>query len=290
MTDRTLGTVTACTADGTTGALGNCGTPVTGFTNPTDATVSGNNLFVTNFGGNTVGRCAIGSDGSLSGCTDAGVSNLNQPTDIVINGNYAYIVQFQTSTISRCGFDSATGALSNCSDSGASGLVNPIGMDIKGNVAYISNNGDSSISQCSIDATNGNLSCPANRHFNGVKAVSPYSVTASGNYIYIVNQGAAATTTAQMTQSSITRCNINATTGDVDPASCVAETGITPAGLSATDWYQFNRMAVKNNTAYITARNIGKVIQCSVSAETGALSGCTVSTPAFNGATGIAIK
>jgi 6-phosphogluconolactonase (cycloisomerase 2 family) len=290
ITDRTLGTVTACTADGTTGALGNCAAPVAGFANPTDATVSGSNLFVTNFGNNSVSRCAIGTDGSLSGCTNAGAASLNQPTDIVVNGNTAYVVNYGASTVSRCSVDASTGVLSACADSGASGLTGPIGMDIKGNVAYLSNINDNSVSQCSIDTVTGNLSCPTNKHFNSVNARSPYSLTVNGNYLYIVNQGVAPTPTTTMTQSSITRCNINATTGDLDSASCAEQTGLTVSGVSATDWFQFNRIAIRNNTAYITARSIGKVIQCSVDATTGALSACSASTPALSGATGIAIK
>jgi hypothetical protein len=161
-------------------------------------------------------------------------------------------------------------------------------MDVKGNVAYISNLNDGSVSQCTIDTATGNLSCPTNKHYNGLGLQSPYSVTVNGNYLYIVNQGAAATTTAPMTQSSIRRCSIDATTGDINPASCVTETDINAPGVSG--WFQFNRIAIRNNTAYITARAAGKVIQCSVNATTGALSACSASTPALNGATGIAIK
>jgi len=290
VTDRTLGTVTACTADAASGALGNCAAPVTGFFNPTDATVSGSNLFISNLGNNTVSRCAIGSNGTISGCTDAGAVNLAMPADILINGNNAYITNFQAGTVARCTVDPASGTLSACADSGAAGLAGPIGIDVKGNVAYITSNGDNSIAQCSIDAATGNLSCPGTHHFNNVKALSPYSVTVNGNYLYIVNQGAAPTPTTAMTQSNIVRCSINAASGDIDPASCVSEAGVTVPGTSATDWFQFNRIAIRGNVAYITARSINKVVQCAVDATTGALSNCTAATPAFSGATGIALK
>lgn len=292
VTDRTNGTVTRCTADVTTGAVGNCGTPVTSFTTPTSVTVSGNYAYVANFGGNTVTQCTLDANGDLTSCVDSGATGLTSPTDVVVVGSNAYVVNFGNSSavpsvpssISKCTVDATTGALSACADAGATQLNNPIGIAIQGSVAYITNNGDASVSQCAIDGTTGNLTCSTGTKYLGLGLSSPYGIAVNGTSLYIVSQG----TSSDPTSSKVTRCSLDATTGNVDTASCTTEAGFTLAG--ATGWYQTNRIAFHGGYAYLTNRNLNGVAQCSVDATTGALSACAAAAPMLNAATGITIK
>ncbi len=290
VTDRINGTVTRCSTDAANGAVQTCSAPITGFSAPTDITLNGNFAHVANFGDNSVSTCKTGTDGTLSDCANSGVTNLNSPTDVAVKGNNAYIVNYGANSVTRCTVDAATGAMSACADSGALGLVSPIGMDIRENTAYIANNADGSISQCAIDQISGNLACPSTKKYLTLGLASPYGITSNGTSLYIVNQGSNATATSAMTQSRITRCTIDATTGDLVAGSCVNEAQYTVPGTAPTDWYQANRMAIAGNVAYITNRNLGKVAQCAVDATSGALSTCTAAAAVLPGATGVAVK
>lgn len=290
VTDRTNGSVTKCTVDSATGALMNCGMPATGFVNPTDIVINGNNAYIASFGGNTVHHCTIDANGDLSACTNAGVTGMNGPTDIAIQGTTAYIVNFGSNTISKCAIDATSGALSGCVDSGALGLNSPIGLDIRNGFAYVTNVADNSVSQCTIDGVTGNLACASNKKYNTLGLFSPYGITLNGTSAYIISQGAAGTTTVPMMQSKVTRCTVDATTGDIDPLSCTTETGFSVPDALPTDWYQTNRMVIKGNIAYLANRNINKVTQCTVNGTTGALSDCMNAASVFNAATGIVMK
>ena len=242
-----------------------------------------------NFGAAAVSVCAIdATTGALSNCANSGATGLNSPTDVVIKGSNAYIVNFSGSSIARCTVDATTGALSACADAGATGLNSPIGMEIRENTAYITNNADNSISQCAIDGTTGNLSCSSGTKYLGLGLSSPYGIASNGVMLYIISQGANATLTAPFTQSKVTRCEIDPITGNVLTTSCAAETQFPLAG--ATEWYQTNRIAFKDNRAYLTNRNTGKVMQCDTDASTGAFTTCAASDGTFTSATGIAIK
>ncbi len=289
ITNRTDGTVTRCTADDITGVVGSCSAAVSGFTNPTSVVVSGSTAYVPNFGVNVLSQCAIDANGELTGCADSGVLNLNSPTDVAMSGTNAYIVNYGSSSVTQCTVDATTGALSACVDSGATGLTSPIGIATQGSVAYVINNGDKSVSQCSIDGTTGAFACsPAKKYFIAGLA-SPYGAAVNNGSLYIVNQGAALSLNP-MEQSTVTRCGLDSTTGDVDTASCTTETGFTVPDALVTDWYQTNHIAFKGGFAYLTNRNLAKVTQCVVDPITGELSACVNAAAAFTGATGIAVK
>jgi 6-phosphogluconolactonase (cycloisomerase 2 family) len=279
--------------DDATGTIGTCSAPVTGFTNPTGIAASGNSAYVANFGSNMLSQCTLDATTGLSACADSGVSGLASPVDVVINGSNAYVVNFGGNSVTRCTVDGTTGALSACADTGATGLASPIGIAIYGSVAYVTNNADKSVSQCTIDGTTGNLACASNKKYSIAGLASPYGVAVNGNYLYVVNQGNAAGTDPvanPMTQSSVTRCSIDATTGDVDTASCAADAGFTVPDALGTDWYQTNRIAFKGTFAYLTNRHLNNITQCAVDPTTGALSACVNAAATFNAATGIAIK
>jgi hypothetical protein len=265
-----------------------CGTPVTGFNTPTDITLNGEFAYVTNFEGGTLSSCKVGADGALTDCADTGVMNLNRPTDMIVKGSNAYIVNYGSSSVTRCTIDATTGALAACTDAGALGLTSPIGIDIRENTAYITNNGDNSVSQCSIDGTSGALSCSSGKKYLSLGLASPYGVTVNGTSLYIVSQGSG--TASPMMQSKITRCTVDATTGDLVSGSCATDAGYTVPGTEPTVFYRTQRMAIKGNLAYISNRDIGKVVQCVVDGTTGALSACATAEPALSGATGIAVK
>jgi 6-phosphogluconolactonase (cycloisomerase 2 family) len=278
--------------DDVAGTIGTCSAPVTGFTTPTSIAVSGNSAYVANFGSSVLSQCTLDATTGLTACADSGVLNLNSPTDVAINGSNAYVVNFNSSSITRCTVDATTGALSACTDAGATGLAKPIGIAFQGSVAYVTNNDDNSISQCAIDATGG-LACATNKKYLSLNLASPYGIAVNGNYLYIVNQGNAAgidPVANPMTPSKVTRCSIDATTGDVDTASCAEDTGYTVPGALPTDWYQTNRIAFRGGFAYLTNRHLNNVTQCVVDPTTGALSACVNAAATFNAATGIAIK
>jgi|GEM_PF-5326798 len=291
VTSRTGGTVTVCALNGTTGAVGNCGTPMSAFAEPLDITLDAANAYIVNIANNSVTRCAVdAATGALSSCANAGVPNLNQPTDVAIANGRAYILNFGDQTVQRCSVDGASGALSNCADAGAAGLVGPVGIDIRGNTAYIVSTTDRSLSVCSIDAATGNLNCPSNRHYVNLNLFSPYGVATTAKFVYVINRGAAANGTTAMVQSTVTRCERDEATGNIVAGSCAVESGVTVPGTAATDWLQFHRIAIRNNVAYITARNINKLVQCAIDATSGALSNCTTATADLPNATGVAIK
>lgn len=95
---------------------------------PEGLAIAGSFAYLTNFGGRTVTKCTLGSDGLAFDC----VNTLAMPwssSGIAVSGSHAYITQ-SDHWVMHCdvGVD---GALRNCTDSGASGLTTPLGITLR---------------------------------------------------------------------------------------------------------------------------------------------------------------
>ncbi len=108
-----------CSVNEITGDLSACAAAASGFNDPMGLGINRNNdLYVTNFGGNSVSKCSIAADGSLSGCAVVG-AGFTGPRDIdfTADGQDAYITNFSGSNIFRCAVLS-DGVLTGCAASG----------------------------------------------------------------------------------------------------------------------------------------------------------------------------
>jgi hypothetical protein len=92
--------------------------------------VSGTNAYLTIGTLNSVQRCSVGADGSISACTDSGAGAVfNLPFGMTLFGGFAYVVNRGNNTISQCTV-AANGQLGACVVSGT-GLNDPIDIAIQ---------------------------------------------------------------------------------------------------------------------------------------------------------------
>jgi hypothetical protein len=205
--------------------------------------------YIVNAGNDTVSRCAIAADGSLSGCRDAGAVGFTALTSIAIKGSNAYITSNGSAKLVRCAIAAADGSFSSCIDAGVGGLSSPYGVDVNGSFLYVSDNGNFII-RCVI-ASDGTLSDCRNSGAT-TSLDSPENVLFAGSSAYVVNYGG----------NSITRCTHNAQDGSL--SACGAAAG----GLSDPEGG-----AIKGSMLYIANSSGTDVIQCTI-ADDGSLSGC----------------
>jgi hypothetical protein len=113
----------------TAGVIGPCAN--TSLIAPsTKVVLSGTNAYLPMPGLNSVERCSVGADGSLSACADSGAGAVfNDPFGMTLFGGYAYVVNRSNNTISQCAV-AANGQLGACVVSG-SGLNGPIDIAIQ---------------------------------------------------------------------------------------------------------------------------------------------------------------
>ena len=93
--------------------------------------IAGSTMYLTNYGagGQSVTRCTIGSDGTLSACGSSGARDIEEGLAIVLLGSSAYIANNDGNVVDRCAIG-ADGNLSGCAvvSAAATGLSSPIGL------------------------------------------------------------------------------------------------------------------------------------------------------------------
>jgi hypothetical protein len=122
--------VTKCDRNPTTGDLTDCGDAGVSSTlsGSYDVTLntSGTLAYIPYSALESVQKCSVAANGTLSNCTDSGATDLAKPHSITFNtaGTIAYITNrnggFGTPSVVRCDVSGTTGALSNCNDAEAS--------------------------------------------------------------------------------------------------------------------------------------------------------------------------
>jgi hypothetical protein len=159
------------------GALSSCASTGDTFLYPMQLDVKDGWLYVANainFGG--ISSCAIGVDGSLSGCTRTAGSGL---IALEIQGNFLYTGN--GNSLQVCSV-AAAGPPTGCVGTG-SGFNSIWGVGLDAGFAYVGNQGSGNVSVCSRDPMNGTLSGCTNYAVGG----GPTDVTIRGSRAYVAD-------------------------------------------------------------------------------------------------------
>jgi 6-phosphogluconolactonase len=125
---------------------------------------SGNYLYVSNFGDDSISEYSIGSDGSLTSIATvgAGLGILAGPVNILVNnaGTYLYVANETASTVVAYAIDSSNGSLALLpTDYSATVNASPsfLAMDATGNYLFVGNTSNPQIESFSVDTSTGVL-------------------------------------------------------------------------------------------------------------------------------------
>ena len=103
-----------CEINDSTGELSNCNQTGSNFSQPKGIAIRGTMAYVANSSNNSVIKCNLTNDGSLTDCENASVISLSDPQGLVINNNYLLITNNGNSKIVTCTLDSVTGLATSC--------------------------------------------------------------------------------------------------------------------------------------------------------------------------------
>jgi 6-phosphogluconolactonase len=125
---------------------------------------SGNYLYVSNFGDDSISEYTINSDGSLTSIATvgAGLGILSGPVNMLVNnaGTYLYVANETASTVVAYAIDSSNGSLALLpTDYSATANASPsfLAMDASGNYLFVGNNSNPEIESFSVDTSSGVL-------------------------------------------------------------------------------------------------------------------------------------
>jgi DNA-binding beta-propeller fold protein YncE len=208
-----------CVLDQATGALSQC--KVTNseyvFENPGSATFNakGTQVFVTNArdSSSEISYCSVETDGTFKNCQPQTVNGLAKPADILLNATdtKALVTNLSGNTVSRCDVDTS-GNFTSCKETG--GFNGPAGMslyttmDKQQTFLFVANSGldhpnsKSTISRCPIEPDTFNLGDCINIDGGFINA-HDIAFNAQGTKAYV-------------TDSKISVCDVNTTTGDLN--------------------------------------------------------------------------
>jgi 6-phosphogluconolactonase len=140
---------------------------------------SGNYLYVSNYGDNTISEYTINSDGSLTplATVGAGLGILFGPVNLLVNnaGTYLYVANETGSTVVAYAIDSSNGSLSLIQTDYAAttaGTPSFLALDAAGNYLFVANDSNPQIESFSVDANTGGLTAVASYPQGGSAALS----------------------------------------------------------------------------------------------------------------------
>jgi len=243
----TIGTasVRQCHVDNTTGQFSDCSNTGSGFSSPRGIVFQTINAqsyaYVTNFFGNTVSQCRVGSMGLFTSCVDSQATGtpFSFPFGIMVFETigaqlYAYVVSESPGSVIQCPVDSVSGLFGFCVNSGADHLNTPRGLAFQtiGTqlYAYIANNGGG-VTQCQINNVSGLFSHCQDSGATGV----PLSNTNGLAFETIASQLYAYVTISTGSASSVVQCPVSSATGLF--GICI-DSGAPPS--SANDYFGIN--------------------------------------------------
>lgn len=266
-------TVSVCTVDPETGALGACqGAGGSDFNLPYGIAIDakGQHAYFANyFGGVTV--CTIENTGQLSSCRTTGSGFRNSVSITLINlsdnpsAAFAYVVN-QSNSISKCNV-AADGTLSNCQATGNFFDPSDITFNALNTYAYVTDASLSKVLVCTVDPTTGELSACQDAGGNGFNFPFGITIDKTNANAYIVNRR----------NSSVLQCTINPDDGTF--SSCQ----LTGSGFSDPTDIALINLSNNPSTAfvYVTNQQNNTVSKCSIAAD-GALGHCQVVANDFN--------
>jgi hypothetical protein len=158
---------------------------ITGLNYPYGFAVSGNTLFVANYGGTTVGTYNATTGAAINANFIAG---LTYPQGLAVSGNILFVAQsiviggtFEGTTVGT--YNATTGAAINTNF--IAGLTEPFGLAVSGNTLFVSN-GYSGSTVGKYNATSG---AAINANFiTGL--TEPFGLAVSGNTLFLADSGA----------------------------------------------------------------------------------------------------
>lgn len=233
---------------------------------------SGRFAYVANVGSQDVSAYTIDADGALKqvvcaagfGCNGANFAAGPGPRSVAVDpsGRFVYVANGYISGVSAYEIDTTTGALTDSKVPVMAG-TNPlsVAVDPTGRFAYVANYNSRDVSAYTIDVNDGTLkqiNCGDGIGCNGANFVAgsnpvSVSVEASGQYVYVVNEGT----------NSVSTFVIDAATGGLtlDRAG-MAMTGMHPSAVAADPSGRF---------AYVANATSGSVSAYAIGDQTGAL-------------------
>lgn len=277
ITNWTGNSVSLCDVNALDGSFSNCTITASGspqFVNPEAIALSPDKTlaYIANIGGNSVVRCAVNSNGSLSNCA------LNSPTfngadGVALNpaGTLAYISNAVSNNVAVCQVESTTGSLTNCRTTGNNfNKPSDLTMNPTGTVVYVSNLISGTVSTCPIEDATGLINCTFKTPgFNSPEGISLHP---TGRFVYVANNGS----------NNITLCSIAPLTNNL--FNCK----VTGGHFNGVGNIAFNALGTR---AYVPLQISDQVLVCAVNTSNGELSRCRDSQGSgFNGPSGIVLK
>ena len=237
-------TVSKCSVDQQNGALNGCQSTGSGFHLPSAITINNGYVYVVNYGSvpheippASVSKCVIGSSGALTNCIYTDTEQLlNGPGGgIAVYNDRVYISNGPNNNVIKCDVNPSTGDFTNCNAETSSEFIYPVGVALSNGYAYIPNyyysssstDAGNTITQCAVDLTTGSFyNCQNTEGGSKGAFIYPDGIGIHNGYAYINNYGSS----EDPGTSSVSRCNIDPTTGALSSCIYTGEHFRGPAG------------------------------------------------------------
>jgi len=256
-------TVSAYTADATSGALATVGTPVSTGTSPHAivGTQDRQFVFVGNEGSNDITAFAVNfAGGALTAVPGSPFAAGTDPKALALyrgmRGTYLYVANAGSDTVSGFAVDTSSGSLTPLSPATFATDKGPvsIAIDSTGGMIYVANNGGSNdVSAFLVNAYTGILTPVAGSPFPAGANPMSLALGAGGKFLYSANPDA--------TNPSISGFSVDLGSGALTPLSG------SPFPLSVSHY-----MATDRTGAYLYVTSGANVVGYGIDATTGALS------------------
>ncbi|MDX2345445.1 MAG: beta-propeller fold lactonase family protein [Legionella sp.] len=246
-----------------------CSQPSLNNTLAVSSTTSGEHIYITNAGANTLSMCQVNpATGRLTNCDNSAVTGLSLPEAVTINptGDFLYVANPGSNTITVCQRNTTTGALSGCTDAGGTSFNLPSGVTVNplGTILYVSNGTNlSGVSACDIDTSTGLLSNCINNTSSSFAGAFDITLNTTGTRTYVANFTNSTVAVCDVADKLVTNCQEAAST-----------TFSGPEGVTLSPDNKF--LYVANNTS-------NQVSVCEVDTITGLLNNCEITNDNFSG-------
>ena len=307
------GLLLGCNSGSSTSPANNPNAPSALLSTPIGVATDSTYVYITNRNSNSYTQCKLGANGidstsckTVTPANSQGVALLFKPYGIAITENkkYVYITNYEsappsnTGSYTQCtlgsnGIDPTTCNTVRPTATGTNTplLSNPIAIGINGGYLYIGNTGQeatpviNSYTQCTLDENAGRVtSCTNVSNTPTIGLNFPSGITFKGSFAYFTNEAPTEDGT------SYTKCQINGTSGVIDPNTCQA---IIPRDVSTPQPLLNGPSGMLFGNGIVDITNVANdsYIECPVD-STGILANqCTLfNVPAFKGPEGITIQ
>lgn len=264
-------TILLCGANSTSGLFVKCiptatDYPFSGPWGMATSNIAGSDyVYIADSGNNTIVRCNLNADRTLSGCSSVSSYNFKSPTSIAIykglSSNYMYIANGGSgfaNIIVKCLIQN-DGTLTSCGNASTGLAADQIGTAVFNNYLYVASSSTRIVYKCNINSSSGALSSCATTG-TGYSVPLSIALDTAGSFAYMADAGT----------NRILVCPVNQSTGDLGACS---STG-APTGSS---FGQPASVSITGNWAYVSDYGTNTIFLCTINSD-GTLSSSCLST------------